>query len=136
VGLLVAAELLPIVGKRAEVVLHGGESFSLLDVWQGCEEVLLIDAMNPGPAPGTLRFFDVSNEPLPARDFSLSSHSCGVPSAIEIARSLGRLPRKMIVAGIVSEDVGFSAALSPALCNRLEGIVQEIASRFELMENE
>jgi hydrogenase maturation protease len=74
------------------------EPSDLLQAWQGRDAVVLIDTMCSGDPPGTIRRFEVSDEPLPARlRGSLSTHGFGLHEAIELGRALQRLPRRVIV---------------------------------------
>lgn len=99
------------------------EPSDLLDTWQGRDAVVLVDTMRSGAQPGTIRRFDASSGPLPARwRGSASTHSFGLDEAIELARVLDRLPRRLIVVAVegrtfetgtaLSDDV---AAAAPAL---------------------
>ena len=85
----------------------------LLEVFQGREAVVLVDTMRSGDPPGTIRQFDVSSEPLPARlRGSVSTHAFGLHEAIELARALHRLPRRVIVFAIEGRHFEAGATLS------------------------
>ena len=96
---LVAAMLWP----QARVVECEGSATSLLEAWQGEPAVVVVDAMCSGAPAGTVQRLDASREPLPAELFRGSTHGLGLPEAIELARSLGRLPPSLVVYGIVGE---------------------------------
>jgi hydrogenase maturation protease len=89
------------------------EANDLLEAWQGRDAVVLVDAMRSGEAPGTIRRFDVSSEPLPARlRCSMSTHAFGLHDAIELGRALNRLPRRVIV--LAGEGRHFEAGATPS----------------------
>jgi hydrogenase maturation protease len=97
----------------------------LLEAWQDRDAVVLIDTMSAGDPPGTIRRFDLSGEPLPARfRGSLSTHGFGLHDAIELGRALHRLPRRVIVFGVEGRrfEVGampcgeVEAAVAPLTC--------------------
>ena len=89
------------------------EPNDLLEAWQGRDAVVLVDAMRSGEAPGTIRRFDVSREPLPARlRVSMSTHAFGLHDAIELGRALHRLPRRVIVFAV--EGLHFEAGATPS----------------------
>jgi hydrogenase maturation protease len=110
---------------RIEVSEQLREPTDLLEAWQGRDAVVLIDTMSAGEPPGTIRRFDVSGEPLPARfRGSVSTHGFGLHDAIELGRALRRLPRRVIVFGVEGRhfEVGampsgeVEAAVAPLAC--------------------
>jgi hydrogenase maturation protease len=96
-----------------------GEPTALLDAWEGERHVVLVDAVSSGAAPGTIHRFDAGAGPLPARVFSASTHHLSVADAVELARSLGRLPERLEVVGIeggrFEPGRGLSAEVSRAV---------------------
>ena len=89
------------------------EPTELLDAWQGRDAVVLVDTMSSGARPGTIRRFDASSEPLPARlRGSASTHAFGLVEAIELARTLDRLPRQLIVFAVEGQTFEAGTALS------------------------
>lgn len=89
------------------------EPTELLDAWQGRDAVVLVDTMRSGARPGTICRFDASSGPLPARlSRSASSHTFGLDEAIELARALGRLPRRVIVFAVEGQTFEAGTALS------------------------
>ncbi len=77
--------------------LTGG--YELMALWEGADEVVVVDAMRSGAPAGSVRRFDPHREPLPAATF-VSSHAVGLAETVELARALGRLPARMVVYGI------------------------------------
>jgi len=100
---------------HVEVREATGESARLLELWDGKERVLLVDAVHSGAEPGTIHRFDASSSPLPGT-FSptCSTHSLSLPDAIGLARTLGRLPRVVIVYGIEGRNFETGAPPTPA----------------------
>ena len=90
-----------------------GEPVSLLDTWTGFERVFVVDAMQSGAAPGTVRRIDVGEEPLPDDLRGPSTHLLGIGEAVELARALGRLPRQLVLYGIEGARWDTGAELSP-----------------------
>ena len=93
-GLEVARRLQNVTAHESSL---GG--FELMDLWQGADEVVIVDAMHSQSPPGTIRRYDALEDPLPAKTFA-SSHAIGVAETIEMARRLGRLPAQLYVYGI------------------------------------
>ena len=80
------------VARRVGGRVLEGEPIALVDVLDGDDEVVLVDAVSSGAPAGTLFRFEAGSEPLPAPLFGASStHALGLAEAVELARSLGRL---------------------------------------------
>jgi len=70
----------------------------LLELMQGAEMVIMIDAMESGASPGTIKCFE--GHEIEALISPLSSHGFGVGSALKLGQALGNLPNKVILYGI------------------------------------
>jgi hydrogenase maturation protease len=79
---------------------------SLVDAWDPDDEVVIVDAMVSGRAPGSLLIVDAARERLPAGGWgSGGTHAMGLSEAVELARALGRMPRRLVVVGIEIDNV-------------------------------
>jgi len=116
----------PQPAARTEIATleHEGEPLALLDLWEGAEAVVVVDAIRSGAAPGTIHRVDASSEPLPVRlRGSSSTHAVGVGEAIELARALRRLPARVLVYGV--EGLRFDAG--SGLSEQVQAIVGSLA---------
>lgn len=95
-----------------ETLEHSGEPASLMEAWQGRANVILLDAVFSGAAPGTLHVFDLMVETLPASFAKPTTHAIGVAEAVEFARVLGKLPARLAFYGIEGQSYGSGTALS------------------------
>jgi hydrogenase maturation protease len=120
-GLAAAERLRGRAPAGVEVRELEGEPVSLVEAWDGADEVYVVDAVRSGSPPGTVHRLDASDEPLPATLSAASTHTLGVGEAIELARALGRLPARLVVFGIEAESIAAGAELTPAV----EGAVDE-----------
>lgn len=112
-------------GVTVEAREHDGEGTSLMESWQGADVVVLIDATSSGGPPGTVHRFDGGAGPLPAVVRRDSTHAVGLPEALELARTLGRLPPRLIVYGIEGRAFDAGEGLSP----EVERAVDEVVGR-------
>lgn len=115
VGIRLARDLEDQYPDLAEYHCVDNDGTRLLDLLDGADMVIVIDAMNSNSEAGVVRCFDVSEKAAPTELFGASTHQVGVAEAIELARVLGTLPRICLVVGIEGEDYGFGAPLSPAV---------------------
>jgi hydrogenase maturation protease len=115
------------VARRLGGLQLRGEPISLLEVLDGTEDVVVVDAVLSGAPPGTLHVFDAGSSPLPVDLFgSSSTHALGVAEAIEIARSLGRLPKQVRVYGIEGASFDYGCGLSPEVEKAVEECTKSI----------
>jgi hydrogenase maturation protease len=114
---------------RAGVELreHQTEPSALLDVWAGRPAVVIVDCMRSGAPAGTIRCFDVTSEPLPAQLAGTSStHAVALDQAIELARALGRLPRRLILFTVEGATFAAGTELSADLANALPAVAAAV----------
>jgi hydrogenase maturation protease len=114
-----------------DIIEHDGEVSSLLASLDGAATTYLIDACTSGAAAGTVQRFDAGAAPLPQDAFSLSTHGLSLAEAIELARTLGRLPDRCIVYAIEGDTFEPGASLSPpvkaAIADVGERVRQELS---------
>lgn len=123
-GWVIAEQL---AGRRRDAVLqHNGDPASLMALWRGSDQVILVDAVQSGAPVGTISRLDVSDTELPAH-WIRSTHAMGVREAIELARLFGTLPPTVIVYGIEVEDVSIGSELSAEVAVAIEQVVEELA---------
>ena len=116
------------LARRVGGVRHEGDCTRLLDEWEAGDDVLVVDAASSGAPAGTIHRFDVSDEPLPAAVLASSTHAFGVPAAVELARALERLPRRLRVYGIEGERWEAGEGLSPRVAGAVDALAGELAS--------
>jgi hydrogenase maturation protease len=126
VGRLVARGLCGRVPEGVEIKETDGEVTRLLDLLAGADVAWLVDAAVSGAAPGTIRRLDPVAAPLPRTMFPFSSHGQGLAEAVELARALGSLPRRLVVYAIEGAEFAPGAPLSPAV----EAAALEVGSRL------
>ncbi|MGE3539841.1 MAG: hydrogenase maturation protease [Candidatus Tectimicrobiota bacterium] len=126
-GLVAARRLRALLPAQVSIVEASGDGTSLLTLWAGADQVILIDAVQSGAPPGTVQRFTVHTAPLPSHTFRMSTHAFGLAEGIELARALGQLPAVCLVYGIEGSVWERGAALSPAV----EASVQEVVRRVQ-----
>jgi hydrogenase maturation protease len=122
-GLLVARRLRAL-GLEAEE--HTGDGLSLIERWQESETVILIDAVVTGAAPGELIIRDGA-EARPVADVHRSTHAFGVAEALQLARTLDRMPHRLVIYGIEGRRFHLGSTPSPEVEAACESLAQRIA---------
>lgn len=129
------ARIAPRANNHAPTLVeHSGESTSLVEVMQGFERVVIIDAADFGEKPGSYRSFDAREAALPSELMEMSSHGFGVPQAIELARALGTLPQRCSVYAIQAATFEAGAPLSPAVANAVDVVAAKIITDVTALE--
>jgi hydrogenase maturation protease len=129
-GLAVARRLRDRLGDGFEVRELEGEPVSIVEALDGADEVVLVDAVSAGGAPGTVHRIDASDEPIPATLHAASTHTLGVGEAIELARSLGRLPPKVVLYGIEAGRLAAGDELTPAVARAVDEVVERVVAEY------
>ena len=125
-GCKVAHALSARVSRQVKCVEHDGEPAALIECWQGYENVILIDAVSSGAQPGQIFRFDLVRQALPEAFKLYSTQAFGVPQAVELARALGKLPRRIRFIGVEGDNFEAGEALSPSLVEAREIVIGEI----------
>jgi len=131
VGIAVAERLRGRVPEDVQVLECEQEPSRLLDAWGDADLALVVDACSSGEAPGTVSRFDASSDPLPTRVFRSSTHAFGVGDAVELARALDRLPRRVVVFGVEGGQFTAGAPLSPEVRSAVERVAQDVVRELE-----
>ena len=106
---------------------HAGDTLGLIEAWSGASEVLVIDTIVSGAAPGTIIVWNAGDDPLPAGEFRCSTHDLGVAEAVELARVLGRLPAKLTIYGIEGARFDRGGLPCPEVIEAVERLAQQVA---------
>lgn len=100
--------------------------FQLVELWEGSDDVVVIDAARSGGLPGTIHRFEVGAQALPTGMLGGSTHAIGVAEVVELARAMGRLPARLMVYGIEVGELSHGNSLSPEVEDAVETIVAEV----------
>lgn len=108
-----------------------GDMLSVLDLLDGASMAILVDAMKAGLEAGAVRRLDVSSSPLKGElNAFASTHLIGLGDAIELARTLGRLPPRVILYGVEARDFTQGRGLSGPVQAALPELERQIREDF------
>ena len=130
-GVLAARRLQALVGDRAEVIEAELAGLDVLDLMAAASTVILIDAARSGRPAGTIHRLDASAGPISADLFPHSTHVLNAVDAIEMGRTLGLLPPRVIVYGLEVGDTTAGNALSPVVAGALDQVVERVLCELE-----
>ncbi len=97
-----------------ETLVFEGSVLDLPIHWSATDRVVIVDASQPAGRPGQVTEVDgrVARLAVPG---PLSTHAIDVGAAVELARSLDRLPAELTIIGIEGAEFEFGAPLTPAV---------------------
>jgi hydrogenase maturation protease len=128
----------PMVGRAVAThlptvrVIDREDPTALLDVWEGHDPVVVIDAVCSGSPPGTVHRLETgqAGPPLPERTRAHlargGTHAIGLGEMVEIGRALGQLPDRLVVVGVEAESFDHGAPLSTAVAAALPAAVARV----------
>ncbi|GBC96320.1 hypothetical protein HRbin16_02122 [bacterium HR16] len=125
-GIAVVRRLRPLLQERVECMECTGDLTALMDIWQGYEQVIVIDAMHSGRAAGEVIRFDASERSLPAHVRFSSTHAMGLNETLALAQALNRLPPNLVIYGIEGKHFGEGEGLSAEVAKAVEDVVRYI----------
>jgi len=100
-------------------------AYELLD---GCETLILVDAMPNRGAPGTIHVFEADTDTLSGRQFD--AHSMDPGAVLANLRALGgTMPRTIIVGcevAAVEEGIGLSPAVDDAVPDAVDAVTRVV----------
>ncbi|MGH9763224.1 MAG: hydrogenase maturation protease [Blastocatellia bacterium] len=116
-----------------EVLESSGEMTSLIEAWQGCDEVILIDCSVSGAPRGAIQKIDLlapnSREILMSASLGLSSHSLDLSGALDLARLLNKLPTRLTQYTVESGDQENSFEVGATASDEVVRAVNQVVCR-------
>jgi hydrogenase maturation protease len=113
-------------------VLDGGTlGMDLLYYLEGAENLLLIDAVETGEAPGTL--VRLEDDQVPAfLSIKISPHQLGVPDMLAAAKLKDVYPQRIVLWGVQPELLELGLDLSPTVAAKVEPIIESILAQLQV----
>ncbi len=115
-----------------EVIDGGTGGLALLELLQGFESVIVIDAILSGAEPGTIERYggeELKGAKHPPR---ASAHQVGLYELIETARFSGHAPSVTLI-GVVPEKVLAGSGLSKTLQKTIGPVTEKIVDELRLL---
>ncbi|MCZ7536826.1 MAG: hydrogenase maturation protease [Acidimicrobiia bacterium] len=126
-GLAVVRAARSLLPATVEVIELDGEPARLVESWDGAAAAFVVDAVRSGSSAGSVHRYDATEERLPRWEPSGGSHSLGAAAAVDLARSLDRLPAHLIVYGVEGADFDNGVGLTPAVASAVPQAATRIA---------
>jgi len=125
-GALIASKLAQL--SNARVIVRRADLLVLIDDWVDDDSVVLIDAAAGSSRPGTIHRFDLATSSLPPNLSASSTHAFGLAEAVELARALGRLPKRIILYAVEGIDFEPGAPMTAQAARAADRAARRIAA--------
>lgn len=127
IGPVVTGLLAARVPPGVEVVEHE-DPMDLVLHWGGHPWVIVVDAAVSGASPGTATVAEIADGGAGARDWSRlalgGTHAFGLGEAVELSRTLGRLPARVTLVGVEAADVAAGRGLTDPVARAVPDAVE------------
>lgn len=131
-GLIAARELKSTAGKNTAVIESDGDGAKIMEQWKDYDNIILIDAVSFNSKPGTIHILDAGEKRFPKEASIHSSHLFSVAEAIETARVLGKLPKKIKVYGIEGKSYELGNEVSDEVKTAIHEVVKLIEKEISI----
>jgi hydrogenase maturation protease len=120
-----------LAGPRVRVLDYGIRGMHLAyDLLDGCEALVLVDALPSRGSPGTLHVFEAQHETLSA-GVGLDAHAMDPAAVFASLAALGGSPPPTVVIGCevddVDERIGLSEAVGAAVPDAVRAVEEVVA---------
>jgi len=121
-------------------VLDGGTAgLGLLDLLEGWNRVIIVDAAEMGRRPGEFVRFTPAEVRLHASPDRFSLHHAGLSEALALAGALGQALPEMVIFGVQPVEIDWGEGLSPAVEAVLpalaDAVVEEIIGEDDVQDS-
>ena len=118
------------------VVESDGEPVAMIEAWEGADAAFVVDAVHSAPYDERVYRFDAPDGPIPAETFRFSTHAIGIAETVELSRTLGRLPPRLVVYGVRGDRFAHSEELSPEVDAACDAVVERVLAEIRgLVDN-
>ncbi|RKX92256.1 MAG: hypothetical protein DRP59_05895 [Spirochaetes bacterium] len=111
--------------SRVVIIDGGTDGLGLMEFLKVYKNVILIDAVEMGLPPGTVKQFTPNEAVFKIKEDSLSTHGFGIAELITLSRELGIIPGITII-GVQPEDSGYGEGLSPAVNQAVDLVCKKV----------
>jgi len=118
------------VRSLARLIDGGTAGTDLLAAVCGCENLLILDAVDAGVPTGSTIWMDFCDPDSPKID-TRNAHQFGIPGLLDDLRLLGMAPRQVVLLGVQPAAMGLGTQLSPEVAAALPIVSAEVVRQLD-----
>lgn len=136
VGLYVAQRSRDAKLENCDVKLLRGDATQILEAWDGYDEALIVDSAYSHKHPvGKILRFELNESLIVNESQQTSSHGLGLVQAIDLGKSLDRIPQKLVVYSIVGRDFSMGEGLCPPVVDAAQRLLNQIIAAIKTSQD-
>lgn len=118
------------LNERAELIDGGTDGLGLLGIVEKAELLLVIDAIDAGCQPGTIKRLESDEIPALLHTM-LSEHQLGFQEVLALARLRGRLPQQLVLIGVQPQCLDWGIELTPTTAKTVARVKEMIYEQID-----
>jgi hydrogenase maturation protease len=125
-GLIAADRLLCAGCDTLTVKTSVRDGSALLYLWDGYDDVILIDAVRSDAAPGTIHAIDMHDPQCTERTFRMSGHTFSVFETVKLAGYINKAPSRIFLYAIEGANFDIGGETSDEVTRAVDEVVRTI----------
>jgi len=118
------------LGERAELIDGGTDGLSLLGAVEAARHLLVIDAIDGGFRPGTIKKLQDHEISIFARA-KLSVHQLSFQEVLALARLRGRYPEQIVLIGVQPQSMEWGISLSSEVSKAVPQVISMVYKQID-----
>ena len=118
-----------------EIIDGGTLGLDLLPIFEDCDKLVIVDAVNFGREPGYIGVLE--DEQIPAAIFSkISVHQIGLADLITVARLKGIMPSRLCLIGMqpAPEDFSLGLEMSDPVKKNMDNLISIVVDKLKELQ--
>ena len=123
--------------SELEIIDGGTLGLDLLSIFEDCDKLIIVDAVNFGREPGYIGVLE--DDQIPAVIFSkLSVHQIGLADLISVAKLKGIMPSKICVIGMqpAPDDFSLGLEMSDSVNQNMDNLISIVIDKLKELQIE
>jgi hydrogenase maturation protease len=122
IKLLLQQKATSLSNHHVDLIDGGTDSFALLDIINQYPTVIIVDAVNMGAEPGTIKVFTPAEAKIKISNDALSTHGFGLAEMLKLMDELG-IKTQVTIIGIQPQTITFGNTLSDKVNDKTNAIL-------------
>ena len=118
------------LGNRAELIDGGTDGLALLGTVEKARRLIVIDAIDGGFRPGTIKKLQDQEIRVLARG-RISAHQLGFQEVLALAQMRGQFPQYLVLIGVQPQTMEWGTSLSVEVANVIPQVINMVNMQID-----